>query len=283
MSDYEESVGDDDTVSVNEEELNESPFIASKKPLMPKKTIVPTIDNYNDEDEDDEDDDIADDDEDDDENEIIDDDEQDYDALPNDGFKKGGASAKGDESDYDEQLDHDDADAENAENVNETKMTKGSVNKKSAQDNDETNVNVDEESDEDDDENYNENYLQKFDSEIAKNYVNEYHPECYHHNYDEISKSSIVLRNEHNIIIDPLHKTIPFLTKYEKARVLGQRAKQIEYGSKPYVQVPENVIEPHIIAELELKNKKLPFIIKRPLPNGSCEYWKLSDLEMIAF
>ena len=280
MSDYEESVGDDDTVSVNEEELNDSVFVASKKPLITKKTIVPTIDNYNDGDGD-EDDDDDDEDEDDNETEVIDDDEQDYDPNPNDGFKKGGASSKGDESDYDEQPDLDEADVEN---VNVKKTTNGSsVNKKLTIDPDSTNINVDEDSDEDDDENYNENYLQKFDSEIAKNYVNEYHPECYHHNYDEIAKSSIVLRNEHNIIIDPLHKTIPFLTKYEKARVLGQRAKQIEYGSKPYVQVPENVIEPHIIAELELKNKKLPFIIKRPLPNGSCEYWKLSDLEMIAF
>uniref|UniRef100_A0A6C0LKE9 DNA-directed RNA polymerase n=1 Tax=viral metagenome TaxID=1070528 RepID=A0A6C0LKE9_9ZZZZ len=280
MSDYEESVGDDDTVSVNEEELNESTFVASKKPLINKKTIVPTIDNYNDGDGDgdgdeDEDEDIDEEEDDEDDDEIIDDDEQDYDTVPNDGFKKGGAKAAGDESDYEEQLDPDELDPENI-----TKMSSGTFNKKSAT---EADVSMDEDSDDDEDENYNENYLQKFDSEIAKNYVNEYHPECYHHNYDEIAKSSIVLRNEHNIIIDPLHKTIPYLTKYEKARVLGQRAKQIEYGSKPYVKVPENVIEPHIIAELELKHKKLPFIIKRPLPNGSCEYWKLSDLEMIAF
>ena len=277
MSDYEESVGDDDTVSINEEELNEGAFIASKKPLIAKKTIVPTIDNYNAEDEDDDDEDI---DSDEDDEDIVDDDEPepDYDALLDGGFKKGGAPAKGDESEYEEE-----SDVENieTENVNIKKMANGSFNKKSAAT--EADASMDEDSDEDEDENYNENYLQKFDSEIAKNYVNEYHPECYHHNYDEIAKSSIVLRNEHNIIIDPLHKTIPYLTKYEKARVLGQRAKQIEYGSKPYVQVPENVIEPHIIAELELKNKKLPFIIKRPLPNGTCEYWKLSDLEMIAF
>ena len=277
MSDYEESVGDDDTVSINEEELNEGPFVASKKPLLTKKTIVPTIDNYN-EGDDDEDEDI---DSDEDDEDVVDDDEPepDYDALLDGGFKKGGAKAKGDESDYEEESDVENIDAEN---VNIKKMSNGAINKKSAAAA-EADASMDEDSDEDEDENYNENYLQKFDSEIAKNYVNEYHPECYHHNYDEIAKSSIVLRNEHNIIIDPLHKTIPYLTKYEKARVLGQRAKQIEYGSKPYVQVPENVIEPHIIAELELKNKKLPFIIKRPLPNGTCEYWKLSDLEMIAF
>ena len=29
---------------------------------------------------------------------------------------------------------------------------------------------------------------------------------------------------------------------------------------------------------MELKQKKLPYIIKRPFPGGKTEYWKLSDL-----
>jgi hypothetical protein len=32
---------------------------------------------------------------------------------------------------------------------------------------------------------------------------------------------------------------------------------------------------------MELQKKKIPFIIKRPLPNGSNEYWKVSDLKML--
>ena len=111
----------------------------------------------------------------------------------------------------------------------------------------------------------------------------EFHPECLNHNYDEISALSKVTRDEFNIIIDPLHKTVPYLTKYERARILGQRAKQIECGSKPFVKVPENIIESHIIAELELQQKKIPFIIRRPLPNGGSEYWHLKDLEIISF
>lgn len=141
---------------------------------------------------------------------------------------------------------------------------------------------LDEEEDyEDDDEELNENYLEKFDSELVKNYIDEFHPECFHHNYDEIAKLSNVIRNSDGIIIDPLHKTIPYLTKYERTRVLGQRAKQIETGAKPFVKVPENIIEGYIIAELELKEKKIPFIIKRPIPGGACEYWKLNDLEVV--
>ena len=92
---------------------------------------------------------------------------------------------------------------------------------------------------------------------------------------------SKVVRDKNNNIIDPYHKTIPFLTKYEKTRVLGQRAKQIECGSIPLVKVPETVIEAHIIAELELEQKRIPFIVKRPIPNGGFEYWNLQDLEII--
>jgi DNA-directed RNA polymerase subunit K/omega len=144
-------------------------------------------------------------------------------------------------------------------------------------------VQIDLEIDDDDDDNYDDSYLQKFDSELTKNYINEFHPECLIHNYDEISKLTNVVRDSNNIIIDSLHRTIPFLTKYEKARILGQRAKQIETGARPFVNVPENVIDSYIIAELELQQKRIPFIIRRPIPGGACEYWNLKDLEVISF
>lgn len=137
--------------------------------------------------------------------------------------------------------------------------------------------------DEDDDDEYEENYLQKFDNELNKNYISEFHPECLNHNSDEVAKLTKVIKDENNIIIDPLHRTIPYLTKYEKARVLGQRAKQIETGARPLVRVPENIIDSYIIAELELREKKIPFIIKRPIPGGKFEYWNLKDLENINF
>ena len=41
------------------------------------------------------------------------------------------------------------------------------------------------------------------------------------------------------------------------------------------------MIEGLTIAEKELEDKKVPFIIRRPLPNGSSEYWKVKDLEML--
>lgn len=135
----------------------------------------------------------------------------------------------------------------------------------------------------DDDEDMDESYLQKFEKDMKKNYVNDYHPECLLQNYDEVAKLCLVTRDSNNIINDPLHKTLPFLTKYERARILGQRAKQIESGAIPFIDVEPNIIEAHLIAEMELKAKKLPFIIRRPIPGGAFEYWKLVDLELISY
>lgn len=137
--------------------------------------------------------------------------------------------------------------------------------------------------DDDDYDEYDESYLQKFDNEVIRNYVNSYHPECLNHNYEEIAKLSVVVKNSDGIIVDPIHRTIPYLTKYERARVLGQRAKQIETGAKPLVKVPETIVDGYLIAELELREKKIPFIIRRPIPGGGCEYWSIKDLEIVAY
>uniref|UniRef100_A0A6C0AZI9 DNA-directed RNA polymerase n=1 Tax=viral metagenome TaxID=1070528 RepID=A0A6C0AZI9_9ZZZZ len=126
-------------------------------------------------------------------------------------------------------------------------------------------------------------YLQKFNAEINRNYIVDFHPECSMHNYDEISVLSRIVRDKTNNIVDELHKTIPFLTKYERTRILGQRAKQLNSGAKAFIKVPENVIDGYLIAELELAEKRIPFIIRRPIPGGGCEYWSLKDLEIVSF
>lgn len=128
-----------------------------------------------------------------------------------------------------------------------------------------------------------EEYLKKFDKEINKNYIMNFHPECITHNYDEVEALTKVVRDKNNNIMDDLHRTIPYLTKYERTRIIGQRAKQINAGGTAFVKVPENVIDGYLIAELELKEKRIPFIIRRPLPNGGSEYWNVRDLENIAF
>lgn len=107
------------------------------------------------------------------------------------------------------------------------------------------------------------------------------HPESSAHNYDEIHKASLVTRNENNIIVDKLHTSMPILTKYEKAKILGQRTKQLNQGSEPFITWDRPTMDNSLIAEEELMQKKLPFIIQRPIPNGGFEYWHVKDLEVI--
>jgi len=126
-----------------------------------------------------------------------------------------------------------------------------------------------------------EDYLQKFDENIKKNYIENNHPECLIDNLHLVESLSKITRNSDGIIIDDYHKTVPFLTKYEKTRVIGQRIQQLNNGAKVYVNVSDDIIDNNVIAEMELKEKKIPFIIRRPLPNNTFEYWKLQDLELI--
>ena len=141
----------------------------------------------------------------------------------------------------------------------------------------------DDDDEDDDDDDVAGPYLQKFNAEVNKNYLVDFHPECTINNYDEINTLTRVIRDKNNNIVDEIHKTIPFLTKYERTRIIGQRAKQINSGAKAFVKVPENVIDGYLIAELELSQKRIPFIIRRPLPGGGCEYWNLKDLEIVSF
>ena len=51
-------------------------------------------------------------------------------------------------------------------------------------------------------------------------------------------------------------------------------------GAKPLVEIGPEVIDGYLIALKEFQEKKIPFVVKRPMPNGGCEYWKVSDLEL---
>lgn len=260
-------MSDNEYYSTDEDSDNESE--SEDIVFTPKKVVIKNTPKYNDDDEDE------------------DEDEED----PNSGLKFNieDVTAVDDvdfeEDDDEEELDEEDDDEEEEENNDVQRKTAKKSSKSVSKSQLAINIDPDESDDGEDEEDdeYGDDYLQKFDVDVNKNYIHDFHPECLIHNYDEISKLSIVVRDDTNIIVDPLHKTIPFLTKYEKTKVLGQRSKQIECGSKPFVKVPENIVDGYIIAELELQQKRIPFIIKRPIPGGAFEYWNLKDLEIIAF
>lgn len=78
--------------------------------------------------------------------------------------------------------------------------------------------------------------------------------------------------------LDKNHRSQPFLTQFEKTRILGFRTNQLAQGARPLIAVPEYVRSPLEIARLELEQRRLPFLVKRPMPDGTFEYWRLSDL-----
>ena len=71
--------------------------------------------------------------------------------------------------------------------------------------------------------------------------------------------------------------TTRYLTKYEKARVLGTRALQISMNAPVHIDV-QGETDPLKIASMELDQKKLPLIIRRFLPDGSFEDWAVEEL-----
>ena len=145
-------------------------------------------------------------------------------------------------------------------------------------DDDEDSDNASEVSSDSDDDSIN---YEKFDEEEHEDFIDQFHPESLTHNDDEVKTMCAVIRNEENHIIDDFHKTTPILSKFERARVIGQRAKQINLGATPFVETKHS--DSYLIACQELEEKKIPFIVRRPLPGGGSEYWKLKDLELVAF
>jgi DNA-directed RNA polymerase I, II, and III subunit RPABC2 len=67
------------------------------------------------------------------------------------------------------------------------------------------------------------------------------------------------------------------ITKYEYAKVIGVRAQELANGSPAFVETDgmQDVIE---IAEKEYKHNKIPYINRRPMPDGNYEYFRLDEL-----
>ena len=59
--------------------------------------------------------------------------------------------------------------------------------------------------------------------------------------------------------------TTPFLTKYEKARLLGTRALQLSMDADTTIDT-KGEVDCFKIALMELEQRKIPLIIRRHLP-----------------
>jgi DNA-directed RNA polymerase I, II, and III subunit RPABC2 len=115
----------------------------------------------------------------------------------------------------------------------------------------------------------------------AYQFLNTHHPEC-RLDYKEDILLRLPLESYPPDNKDRRHKSVPYLTIFEKTKILGFRANQLAQGSKSFLgQIPPHVTDVLEIAAIELEQKRLPYILKRPMPDGSFEYVKLSDLMIL--
>ena len=96
-----------------------------------------------------------------------------------------------------------------------------------------------------------------------------------------IDKECEIIRNRKVITKDLQHKSVeiiskdglivtgpPTLTRFEKARIMGARALQLSLGAPVFIEIPKNATTSLEIAMEELKQRVIPIVIKRTLPNG---------------
>lgn len=76
------------------------------------------------------------------------------------------------------------------------------------------------------------------------------------------------------------NKSSNILTVYEKTNILGIRMEQLALGADSYLdhERANKIGDVKEIAKQEFKEKKIPFIICRVLPDNTKEYWKLEHM-----
>ena len=108
----------------------------------------------------------------------------------------------------------------------------------------------------------------------------------------EIDKECEIIRNREIIDKDFPHELVeitskddqivigpPILTRFEKARIMGARALQLSLGAPVFIEIPKNATTSLEIAMEELKQRVIPIVIKRTLPNGDYQNIPLDKFE----
>jgi DNA-directed RNA polymerase I, II, and III subunit RPABC2 len=108
----------------------------------------------------------------------------------------------------------------------------------------------------------------RFDPASLHQYVQQYHPEIKSYTYSDMYEN----------MAKP-NPTLSFLTRFEITSVLGLRTQQLNTGAEPFIET--DLTDSYQIAKKELELAKLPFIIRRPLPNGSFVHVRVSELAFL--
>lgn len=89
--------------------------------------------------------------------------------------------------------------------------------------------------------------------------------------------------NEDKEVLRKKKITIPILTKYERTKILCLRSQQIMENSPVLININDMKLPltPYNIAREELKQKRIPFKVKRNLPDNTYEIWKITEFKKI--
>lgn len=90
-------------------------------------------------------------------------------------------------------------------------------------------------------------------------------------------ESEIVTTQREKDALQPQRVTLNRMTIYEKAYIIGVRAAQLSSDAPPFVDIGD-LTDCIQIAKKELAERKLPFIVRRRLPDGSFEDWSIDEL-----
>jgi len=94
-----------------------------------------------------------------------------------------------------------------------------------------------------------------------------------------------VFRSEVVDTIKQPRMTQPYFSKHEYTALIATRAQQIADGAKPLVDLKGmKTSDPMFIwnvAKREIEERKLPYIIRRQLPNNTSEFWSVQELEIM--
>ena len=118
------------------------------------------------------------------------------------------------------------------------------------------------------------------------------HPEITEKQIAEIDKECEIIKNREIISQNVEHEATeiiskngeiitgpPTLTRFEKARIMGARALQLSLGAPLFIPIPKNAITSLEIAMDELKQKVIPIVIKRTLPNQDYQNISIDEFQ----
>lgn len=88
-----------------------------------------------------------------------------------------------------------------------------------------------------------------------------------------------IIEEKQTIVNGKDRKSFPRMTRYEFVRIIGTRKQQLSLGAKAFIKNKDEFTTNEIVIE-ELKNKLIPFKIRRKMPNNILEEWKISELSI---